>query len=74
MKLFKIRTTINQIKNYQKYFSKEKILFMISEELRSNTREVLNKIIDFLEVNVFNFPKIVQFSKCKTKKERMIKT
>lgn len=44
-----------QIREFLKYFKKENILFIISEEFRTNTEAILNNVIEFIGVDSFNF-------------------
>lgn len=44
-----------QIEEYLKFFHKEQILFLTTEELHLNLNRTLNKICDFLNVSNFDF-------------------
>ncbi|MBW3020037.1 sulfotransferase domain-containing protein [Candidatus Woesearchaeota archaeon] len=45
---------INQIKHLLKYFKKEQLLILISEQMRKNPQETYNKIFDFLGLKRFD--------------------
>jgi len=42
---------IEQIKRFRKYFSKDQILVLITEELKSNPEIIMRQIFEFLQVN-----------------------
>ncbi|RLJ09991.1 MAG: sulfotransferase [Candidatus Aenigmatarchaeota archaeon] len=42
---------IEQIKRFRKYFSKDQMLILITEELRSSPETVMRQIFEFLQVN-----------------------
>lgn len=42
---------IEQIKRFRKYFSKDQILVLITEELKSNPEIIMRQIFEFLQIN-----------------------
>ncbi|OYT33099.1 sulfotransferase [Archaeoglobales archaeon ex4484_92] len=42
---------IKQLKRYRKYFSKDQMLILISEELKNKPENVLKRVFEFLDVN-----------------------
>lgn len=62
---------ISQLERFWKYFPKEQMLILITEELKEKPEQVMTKLFDFLEINVNTMSKNWYLSLYKGKQPRI---